>query len=47
MSFNIIMIMLSILTIMACATFSIVTLWKLRLVVVFAGVPPMILGDYI
>ncbi|KAM0323975.1 hypothetical protein ACHAQA_008557 [Verticillium albo-atrum] len=47
MGFNITMIMLSIVTVIACSVLSITVSWKLCLVGVFAGVPHMILGGYI
>lgn len=45
--FNITLIMLAVVTIIACSILSIAVSWKLGLVGVFAGTPPMILGGYI
>ncbi|KAM0621610.1 hypothetical protein ACHAQG_006425 [Verticillium nonalfalfae] len=47
MGFNVTMIMLSVITVLICSVLSIVVSWKLGLVGVFAGIPPMILGGYI
>lgn len=47
MGFNISMIILSLITVVICAILSIAVSWKLGLVGVFAGIPPMILGGYI
>ncbi|THY46558.1 ATP-binding cassette multidrug transport protein [Aureobasidium pullulans] len=47
MGFNITIIMLSIVTIIVCSILSIAVSWKLGLVGVFAGIPPMILGGVI
>jgi ATP-binding cassette subfamily B (MDR/TAP) protein 1 len=47
MGFNITIIMLSIVTIIVCSILSITMSWKLGLVGVFAGIPPMILGSVI
>lgn len=47
MGFNITIIMLSIITIIACSILSIAVSWRLGLVGVFAGIPPMVLGGYI
>lgn len=47
MGFNIAMIMLSVVTIVACSILSIAVSWKLGLVGVFAGTPPIVLGGYI
>jgi ATP-binding cassette subfamily B (MDR/TAP) protein 1 len=47
MGFNITMILLSMVTVIVCSILSIAISWKLGLVGVFAGIPPMILGGYI
>ncbi|KAI9155465.1 ATP-binding cassette multidrug transport protein [Paramyrothecium foliicola] len=47
MGFNIALVMLSIITVVICAVLSVAVSWKLGLVGVFAGIPPMILGGYI
>ncbi|KAI8313395.1 Leptomycin B resistance protein pmd1 [Colletotrichum sp. SAR11_59] len=46
MSVNVVLIVITIITIIACATLSIVTSWKLGLVGVFAGLIPLSLGGY-
>ncbi|KAI8237345.1 Leptomycin B resistance protein pmd1 [Colletotrichum sp. SAR 10_86] len=46
MSVNVVLIVITIITILACATLSIVTSWKLGLVGVFAGLIPLSLGGY-
>ena len=47
MGFNITIILLSLATILVCAVLSIAVSWKLGLVGVFAGIPPMVLGGYV
>ncbi|KAI6892948.1 ATP-binding cassette multidrug transport protein [Hortaea werneckii] len=47
MGFNLALIVLSTVTIVACSILSIAVSWKLGLVGVFAGTPPMVLGGYI
>ncbi|KAI7153802.1 ATP-binding cassette multidrug transport protein [Hortaea werneckii] len=47
MEFNLALIVLSTVTIVACSILSIAVAWKLGLVGVFAGIPPMVLGGYI
>jgi ATP-binding cassette, subfamily B (MDR/TAP), member 1 len=47
MGFNISMVLLSIFNVIACSALSVAVSWKLGLVGVFAGIPPMILGGYI
>ncbi|KAF5516641.1 Leptomycin B resistance protein pmd1 [Colletotrichum siamense] len=46
MSVNVVLIVITMITIIACATLSIVTSWKLGLVGVFAGLIPLSLGGY-
>lgn len=47
MGFNISMVLLSIFNIIACSVLSITVSWRVGLVGVFAGIPPMILGGYL
>lgn len=47
MGLSIAIIIISICTILACATLSITTSWKLGLVGVCAGIPPMVLAGYV
>lgn len=47
MGFNLALIVLSTVTIVACSVLSIAVSWKLGLVGVLAGTPPMVLGGYI
>ena len=47
MGFNISMVLLSIFNIIACSALSIAVSWKLGLVGVFAGIPPMVMGGYV
>ncbi|KAG7140875.1 ABC multidrug transporter atrC like protein [Verticillium longisporum] len=47
MSFNITLTMLSVITVLVCSVLSMIVSWKLGLVGVFAGIPPMTLGAYI
>ncbi|KAL0942751.1 multidrug resistance protein 3 (p glycoprotein 3) [Colletotrichum truncatum] len=46
MSVNVVLILITLFTIVACATLSIATSWKLGLVGVFAGLVPLSLGGY-
>ncbi|KZL88052.1 abc transporter [Colletotrichum incanum] len=47
MGFNIGLILISTLNVLACSILAIVTTWKLGLVVVFAGLPPLVSAGYI
>ncbi|RYP71914.1 hypothetical protein DL771_004517 [Monosporascus sp. 5C6A] len=47
MGFNIVVILISIVTVMICSVLSIIYSWKLGLVGVFAGLPPMVIAGYI
>ncbi|GKT40883.1 leptomycin B resistance protein pmd1 [Colletotrichum spaethianum] len=47
MGFNIGLILISTLNVLACSILAIATTWKLGLVVVFAGLPPLVSAGYI
>lgn len=47
MGMNIMVVLISILSVVACSILGIVVSWKLGLVGVFAGVPPMMIAGYI
>lgn len=47
MGFNIVLILMSMVTILACSIMAIAISWKLGLVGVFAGIPPMVMAGYV